>query len=205
MQNKPLTLLSSHGGCAAKLGPSELQKIFEGLAAKGVELPSTIMQHEDAGLYQFSQELWILQSIDVITPISDDPFVYGAIAAAHALSDIYAKGAKPITGLLFLGLPILQVPVHIANEIIRGAISKLHEAGAMLLRVGESICLPEYKNSSEHFVYIDYICRVMGDVLLDDVELSDGIWVLPAEALKRDDLTTATRETLSLYRTRATE
>jgi selenide,water dikinase len=92
-----------------------------------------INNYEDAGIFRIDNRIQIVQSIDVITPVTDDPWTLGAIATAHALSDLYSMGARPLTGLLFLGLPVLQVSTDTASKILQGAIDKLAEATASML------------------------------------------------------------------------
>lgn len=133
MTKKPLTLLTEQGGCAAKVGPQELYQIIDSLIIDEKDEITLLRQREDAGYFSFSNDLTIIQSIDAITPISDNPVTYGAIATAHALNDIYAKGANPISGLFLLGFPALQISTTLCKEILQGAIDKLFEAKAKFL------------------------------------------------------------------------
>jgi len=88
---------------------------------------------DDAGVYQISEDVAIVQTVDFFTPIVDDPYWFGAIAAANALSDVWAMGAKPITALNLVGFPITKLDKSILAEILRGAADKVHEAGAVIL------------------------------------------------------------------------
>ena len=99
---------------------------------------------DDAGVYQVSDEVAIVQTVDFFTPIVDDPYWFGAIAAANALSDVYAMGGKPITALNLVGFPVSKLDKKVLAEILRGGCEKVAEAGAVLLG-GHSIDDPEPK------------------------------------------------------------
>lgn len=86
----------------------------------------------DAGVYRLRDDLFIVQSLDFFPPLVDDPFVYGQIAAANALSDIYTMGARPVTALNIVGFPDDQLPLDILSEILRGGAEKVMEAGAVI-------------------------------------------------------------------------
>ena len=88
---------------------------------------------DDAGVYQVSEDLALVQTIDFITPIVDDPFTFGQIAAANSLSDVYAMGGKPLTALNLMGFPRKALDLGIMTEILRGGLEKIHEADAVLL------------------------------------------------------------------------
>ncbi len=132
MSQIPLTLISSQGGCAAKIPREILHSIISKLQISDEHARSIITNNEDAGSIKTEYGTIITQSIDAITPVSDDPFVFGGVAIAHSLSDLYAKGARPLTGLLLLGLPAV-VSAETAREILQGAIDKLYKAGASFL------------------------------------------------------------------------
>lgn len=100
---------------------------------------------DDSGVYRLSPDLAIVQSVDVLTPIVDDPRLFGQIAAANALSDLYAMGARPRTALNFLAVPPGEdFDLDEAREILRGGCEKIAEAGAVLLG-GHTIEDPEPK------------------------------------------------------------
>jgi selenide,water dikinase len=88
---------------------------------------------DDAGVYQLTDQMALVQTVDFITPIVDDPYLFGQIAAANALSDIYAMGGKPLTALNIVGFPRRTLDLSLLSEILRGGLEKIHEAGAMLL------------------------------------------------------------------------
>jgi len=87
---------------------------------------------DDAGVYQISDDTAIVQTVDFFTPIVDDPYDFGAIAAANALSDIYAMGAKPLTALNLVAFP-KDGPMEVLGEIIRGGAEKAREAGVVII------------------------------------------------------------------------
>lgn len=99
---------------------------------------------DDSGVYRLRPDLAIVQSVDVLTPIVDDPRVFGQIAAANALSDLYVMGARPRTALNILALPQGTEYHEIAREILRGGHEKLAEAGASLVG-GHTVDDPELK------------------------------------------------------------
>jgi selenide,water dikinase len=88
---------------------------------------------DDAGVYQIAEDLALVQTIDFITPIVDDPFDFGRIAAANSLSDVYAMGGTPLTVLNLLGFPRKKLDLAVMTEILRGGLEKIHEAEAVLL------------------------------------------------------------------------
>jgi selenide,water dikinase len=88
---------------------------------------------EDGAVYRLTDELAIVQSVDYITPVVDDPYTFGAIAAANALSDLYAMGARPILALNLVGYPVKSLPLGVLEQILRGGADKVTEAGASLV------------------------------------------------------------------------
>jgi len=99
---------------------------------------------DDAGVYQLNDEVALVQTVDFFTPIVDDPFAFGQIAVANALSDVYAMGGTPLTGMNLVAFPIKTLPVSILKEILLGGLSKMKEAGVALVG-GHSIEDPEIK------------------------------------------------------------
>ena len=98
---------------------------------------------DDAGVYQLTPEIAIVQTVDFFTPIVDDPYTFGAIAAANALSDVYAMGGRPLTALSILAYPG-DGDLEVLHAILRGGAEKIHEAGAVILG-GHSVNDPEVK------------------------------------------------------------
>jgi len=98
---------------------------------------------DDAGVYQLTAELALVQTVDFFTPIVDDPYTYGAIAAVNALSDVYAMGGRPLTALSILAWPAAG-EIEDLQEILKGGASKIHEAGCVILG-GHSVADEEIK------------------------------------------------------------
>lgn len=88
---------------------------------------------DDAGVYRISDSLAIIQTVDFFTPIVDDPYWFGQIAAANALSDVYAMGGEPKTAMNLVAFPIKQMDISILRRILQGGIDKLNEAGVVLI------------------------------------------------------------------------
>jgi selenide,water dikinase len=88
---------------------------------------------DDAGVFQISDQVALVQTVDFITPIVDDPNLFGQIAATNALSDVYAMGGKPLTAMNVVGFPRKSLDLSVLTEILRGGLAKVHEAGAVLL------------------------------------------------------------------------
>lgn len=99
---------------------------------------------DDAGVFRISPETALVQTVDVITPVVDDPYDYGGIAAANALSDIYAMGGQPLTAMNIIGFPIKKLDESILLKILQGGAEKLKEAGVVLVG-GHSIKDQEVK------------------------------------------------------------
>ena len=106
-----LTAGSRAGGCAAKMSPRMLDSVLRRLPASSH--PAVIVGYEtsdDAGVYRLSDDLALVQTVDFFTPIVDDPFTFGQIAAANALSDVYAMGGRPISALSMVAFPAAGSP-----------------------------------------------------------------------------------------------
>jgi selenide,water dikinase len=88
---------------------------------------------DDAGVFRLTPEVALIQTVDFFTPIVNDPYYFGQIAAANALSDVYAMGGRPLTALNIACFPLKTVPVDTLKAILRGGLDKVHEAGALLV------------------------------------------------------------------------
>jgi selenide,water dikinase len=99
---------------------------------------------DDAGVYKFNDELAIIQTVDFFTPIVDDSYMFGQIAVANALSDVYAMGGKPLTAMNIVCFPIEKMDISILKDILKGGIDKMIEAGVTLVG-GHSIDDTELK------------------------------------------------------------
>ncbi len=132
---KRLVDYASCAGCAAKLPPQGIERILKHLPAfNNPNLLVGTETHDDAGVYRLTPELALVQTIDFFPPVLDDPFIYGQIAAANALSDIYAMGGIPITALNLLGYPDDQDPeLTFLEGIFRGGADRMIKAGCVVL------------------------------------------------------------------------
>ena len=132
MEKVYLTKLAPNCGCAAKVGPGTLAGVL-------CKLPQFHDEHllvgtetsDDAAVYKISDELAMIQTLDFFTPVADDPYDFGQIAAANALSDVYAMGGEPKTALNIVAFP-KEMDTEILGEILKGGADKVLEAGAVL-------------------------------------------------------------------------
>jgi selenide,water dikinase len=179
--------MAKAAGCAAKLSPSILDSVLRTLP-KQVD-PNVLVGYEtsdDAGVYRLTPDLAIVQTTDFFTPIVDDPFLFGQIAAANALSDVYAMGGRPISSLSLVGFPE-RGDVAVLGEIMRGGQAKMTEAGCFVIG-GHSIRDDDLKfgYAVTGVVHPDKIWRNVGarpgDVLLFTKALGTGVI---ATALKK--------------------
>ncbi len=92
------------------------------------------MEHgEDAGVYKLSDDLAIIQTVDFFTPIVDDPFTFGQVAAVNALSDVYAMGGRPLTAMNIICFPVRKMDLSVLQQILLGGLNKMEEAGVILV------------------------------------------------------------------------
>jgi selenide, water dikinase len=134
-----LTSLSHGAGCACKIPPGALQPLLAGLPRSAD--PALLVGHEsadDAAVYKVSESLAIVTTVDFFTPIVDDPYDFGRIAATNALSDVYAMGAKPLTALNLVAYSLEQLGAAPLREILRGGADVAAAAG-MAIVGGHSI------------------------------------------------------------------
>jgi selenide, water dikinase len=130
-----LTSLSSKGGCGCKIGPADLSQVLRNLPTPVAD-PNLLVgldTSDDAGVYKLTDEIALVQTLDFFTPIVDDPYDFGQVAAANAISDVYAMGGKPLTALNIVAFPISTLDKSILSEILRGAGDKLKEANVTLV------------------------------------------------------------------------
>ncbi len=152
---------------------------------------------DDAGVYRVRDDLAIVSTVDFFTPVVDDPFTYGQIAAANALSDVYAMGGKPLTALNIVCWPQTGLPREMLEEILRGGAEKAREAGALVVG-GHSVADEEVKFGMAVTGLIDprRVIRNVGarpgDVLMLTKPLGAGILMT---AFKRDRLSPEYYET----------
>jgi selenide,water dikinase len=116
------------------MGPGDLNKAICDLPQMAdPNLIRGLASPDDAGVYKLSDELAIIQTIDFFTPIVDDPYTFGQIAVANALSDVYAMGGKPLTAMNVVCFPVKSMDITVLKEILRGGVDKILEAGALLV------------------------------------------------------------------------
>jgi selenide,water dikinase len=129
-----LTTLVENAGCASKIGQEDLKRALSGLP-RTVD-PRVLVSSDtcdDAGVYRLTPRTALVQSVDVFTPVVDDAYAFGEIAAANSVSDIYAMGGRPLTALSIVAFPIESLSPRIMNRMLQGGVDKLREAGVALL------------------------------------------------------------------------
>ena len=146
MENKvevKLTGFTKGGGCGCKIPPAALSEILNDQhAALDNGLIVGNSEGDDAAVFDLGNDLCLISTTDFFTPIVDDPYDFGRVAAANSISDIYAMGGKPILALSILAWPTEKLPTDVAAEVIRGARSVCSEAGISIAG-GHSIENPE--------------------------------------------------------------
>ncbi|MDQ3397460.1 MAG: selenide, water dikinase SelD [Deinococcota bacterium] len=132
-QTVRLTQTVKKGGCAAKLPAGALTALLNELPRQShPDLVIGTDLLDDAAVWRLSDESLLVQTLDFFTPVLDDPFDFGAVAAANALSDIFAMGATPITALTILAYPLASLPTTVLQRLMQGAVATINEAGALL-------------------------------------------------------------------------
>lgn len=140
-----LTGFAHGGGCACKIPPGELEEAVKGLAGQtSGDVLVGLDDGDDAAAVRLRDDLAILSTADFFTPVVDDAYDWGRIAAANALSDIYAMGGRPVVAINLLGWPRDALPVELMREVLRGGLAVAQEAGCPLIG-GHSIDDPEPK------------------------------------------------------------
>ena len=140
-----LTQFAHGGGCACKIPPGELEELVAGLV--GTPAPELLVgldDGDDAAAVRIEGGQAVLATADFFTPVVDDPYDWGRIAAANALSDVYAMGGRPVVAVNLLGWPRDTLPVELAREVLRGGLDVAREAGCPVAG-GHSIDDPEPK------------------------------------------------------------
>lgn len=134
IENIKLTHFTHGLGCACKIRPQYLEKVLMGFPVPvDPNVLVSLSTSDDAAVYRINENLAIVQTIDFFTPVVDDPYAFGAIAAANALSDIYAMGGKPLFALNIVGFPDKRLPMEVLKAILKGASDKATEAGISIL------------------------------------------------------------------------
>ena len=140
-----LTTMAHGGGCACKIPPGELEDAVSALA--GQQFDSVIVgldDGDDAAAVRVQDGLAVLSTADFFTPVVDDPFDWGRIAAANALSDIYAMGGTPVVAINLVGWPRDVLPFDLLREVLRGGLAIANQAGVPVIG-GHSVDDPEPK------------------------------------------------------------
>lgn len=170
----------SIGGWASKIGPEVLSDVLSNLPS--VEDKNLIVgfdKSDDAAVYKLTDEIAMIQTLDFFTPMVDDPYIFGQIAAANSLSDVYAMGGTPKTAMNIVCFPE-KMDINILGEVLRGGAEKVAEAGAVLSG-GHSIHDPEIKYglSVTGIAHPDKILKnhgcQNGDILICTKKLGTGI------------------------------
>lgn len=134
MSTIKLTEYSRSAGCGCKIAPQVLEEILQTdyVETKNERLIIGNNTNDDAAVYKINEEQYLISTTDFFMPIVDDPFTFGKIAAANAISDVYAMGGSPILALAILGWPVEKLPATAAQEVIKGAKHICKEAGISL-------------------------------------------------------------------------
>lgn len=181
MENEiKLTKLASCAGCGAKVGAGVLAQLLGDLhVLRDPKLLVGFDKSDDASVYQITEDLALVQTVDFFPPIADDPYTFGAIAATNALSDVYAMGGEPKLALNIMAVP-KDLPREAVHEILRGGYEKACEAG-VIITGGHSILDPEpkYGLAVTGFVHPERVLTNSGaqpgDVLLLTKPLGIGV------------------------------
>jgi selenide,water dikinase len=179
-QNIKLTKLAKCAGCGAKVGAGTLSQLLCGM--KVHHDPTLLVgfdKSDDASVYQISEDLALVQTVDFFPPIADDPYLFGQIAATNALSDVYAMGGEPKICLNIMAVPE-NMPQEAVHELLRGGYDKVYEAGAIIAG-GHSILddEPKYGLCVTGFVRPDKVltnsAAQPGDVLILTKPIGIGV------------------------------
>ena len=182
-----LTKLAKCAGCGAKVGAGTLAQLLEGIRVH--EDPNLLVgfdRSDDASVYRISEDLALVQTVDFFPPIADDPYLFGQIAAANALSDVYAMGGEPRLCLNIMAVP-KDMPPEAVHDLLRGGYDKVYEAGA-LITGGHSILddEPKYGLAVTGFVHPERMLTNSGarpgDALLFTKPLGLGVLTTAAKA-----------------------
>jgi selenide,water dikinase len=203
-----LTEGSAYGGCGAKLAKGLLEKVLCGLPRlESEDVLVGIEYADDAGVIRVSDEVAIIHTTDFFPPMVDDPYTFGRIAAVNALSDVWAMGGSPLAGMNLVSYPLAELGGEALKEILRGGLSALAEAGAVLAG-GHTVEGQEllYGLAVTGTVHPDRIWRnagaMAGDALVLTKPLGTGVITTAAKAEMADPshLSTALRWMATLNR-----
>lgn len=172
-----LTDRARAAGCAGKLGPADLSRVLRALPP--VSHPDLLVgtaTSDDAGVFRLAPDLAIVQTVDFFSPMVDDPFTFGQVAAANALSDVWAMGGEPLTALNVTCFPQKDVPLEILGDILRGGLAKAAEAGVVVLG-GHTVIDEEVKfgMAVTGVIHPDRILRNVGAEAGDAIVLTKAL------------------------------
>ncbi len=182
-----LTQLAKRAGCAAKQPPGYLLSLLGSLPP--ITDPNVLVGSataDDAAVYKLSDELALVFTTDFFTPIVDRPYDFGAVAAANALSDVYAMGGTPLTALSIVGFPDTLLPPEVLVEILRGAADKAAEAGIAIVG-GHTI------KSEEPIFGLAVVGKVAPDRVLSNDKAQPGDVLILTKPLGLGIITTAAK------------
>jgi selenide, water dikinase len=184
-----MTSLANGAGCGCKLGAAELLPIVRGLSAAATEDERVLVGSgtgDDAGVFRIDERRALVQSVDFFTPLVDDPYDFGRIAAANALSDIYAMGGTPLTALNLVAFPLERLGGETLRTILRGGLDVATQAGVAVIG-GHSIDDAEPKYGMAVTGVVDPECLATnaggqaGDALVLTKPLGTGAIVAAAK------------------------
>lgn len=184
----------SHGaGCGCKIGPGELHGILSSFSAKSNDERVLVGYDtgDDAAVVKVSPDLAIVQTTDFFTPIMNDPYKFGQVAAANAISDVYAMGGTPLSALSLVAFPVEKLSKDILAEILRGGIDKAREAGIEVVG-GHSIddAEPKFGLAVTGTIHPDRIIKNRGAKEGDFLVLTKPVGVgILTTAIKRSIIT----------------
>ena len=167
------------------MGPGDLSRALAALPLKSD--PRLLVGREtfdDAGVFRVSDDLALVQTVDFFAPVVDDPFDFGQVAAANALSDVYAMGGQPLTALNIVAFPTNDLPLEVLGDILAGGQEKVHEAGALIVG-GHTVVDTELKYG------LSVTGRAHPDFLLTNAGAKAGDQIILTKAVGNGILATA--------------
>ena len=182
-----LTQFAKRAGCAAKQPPGYLLSLLAGLPP--IVDPNVLVGHatsDDAAVYRLRDDLALILTTDFFTPVVDRPYDFGAVAAANALSDVYAMGGTPIAALSLVGFPSGSLGPDVLAEILRGAVEKSQEAGIAIVG-GHTI------QTEEPIFGLAVVGRAHPDAIITNAGARPGDFLILSKPLGLGIITTAAK------------
>lgn len=177
-QRVRLTSMVKTSGCAAKLPPETLHSVIDSLSLSSSDkLIGGFESADDALIYRVKDDIVSVQTVDFFPPVVDDPYIFGQIAAANALSDVYAMGGEPEVAMNLVCFPSC-LPIEVLHDILEGGLDKVKEAGAVLAG-GHTISdpTPKYGLSVTGFMRESEVWKNSGAIAGDAVVLTKALGV----------------------------